>query len=142
MPIQELNDWMYKFAGVDMWDTKKMRPTDHVTHAYPYFYIDLMAAWENEGRRGARKVLKEYSRRVRTRSACVHYWNDCTFKVYPEGVRAIKVTKQELLPFGYYERYVEEGLFEFEGEYFRELLWHMHDGYGAEAGTVECHAWK
>ena len=134
----DLKEWMSKFAGVNIWwdDT----PTATALSAYPYFYIDLLRAWEVSKYAGAREVLTECQRRIDLFSGIrVGHWFQ-TDENYPNGVIAISVDDSGEMNNGYRRKW-EEGLFSINGEYATEMVWHTHDGYGRECGVIEVWAW-
>lgn len=134
----ELSEWMSRFAGVDIWQSGK--PTTKVLEVYPHFYIDLLAAWERERYTGAREVITEATRRKALRAGILvgHWIQDA--ETYPAEVVVLSVNDSGTMNSGY-RRYWETGRFLVGDELATELLWHTHDGYGEEAGTVEVWAW-
>jgi hypothetical protein len=131
----DLVSWLNKFTVITEWDGKY--PTQLSLHAYPHFMVDIYAAWEKKGPVGAREILKELRRRISDVDYInIKHWVDISYWEYPEGVIPIRVTDSGELNCGYSRRW-EEGLFNVFGKVATEITWHIHDGYGEEAGTVE-----
>lgn len=134
-----LNDWMRKFAPVAIW--KNGKPTRIAQEVYPYFEFDLYAAWERARYVGAREILDEALRRYEKKiSPVLRVMVDSMYD-YPDCVEVIDVENVRTLRQGY-ERRIEEGQFIVNGKKCTELVWHRHDGYGEEAGSVELFAWR
>lgn len=134
----DLNDWMNRFGTVEEWIEG---PTHQALEAYPHFYVDLLAAWECKRQIGAREVLVELRRRMRRATGWIvrEWWDSCGFYDYPPGVTALRVDDTWEMRAGY-ERRGEEGLFDVDGQMATSILWHRHDGYGDEAGTIQVYA--
>ena len=134
-----LNDWMVKFAPIVIWANGQ--PTKTALRYYKYFYLDLLAAWERNKYCGAREVLAEAERRFERVLEPVLNIKVSSMREYPAEVKVIEITDCHTMRQGY-ERYIEEGKFVINGVLCHELVWHRHDGYGEEAGTVELFAWR
>ena len=135
----DLNEWMSRFAGCNIWWDN--HPTTAVMEVYQYFQIDLWAAWEKSRYLGAREVLAEAVRRMELRSGvCVGHWFIDNCYNYPPGVVVVSVSDSGCMTNGYQRRW-EEGNFLVCGEPAEEIVWHTHDGYGEESGAVEVWAW-
>jgi hypothetical protein len=139
MPLLSINEWMQKFASITEWVNDY--PTLEALKVYPYFYVDLLASYETDGYKGMREVLQTLRRFNKTDNGwLVSKWWDIPFYQYPPNVKVIRIDDEGETRCGYTRRY-EQGLFEFDGRFITEFLWHRHDGYGEEAGTVQVWAW-
>lgn len=130
-----LNEWMDKFAPACLW--WRNGPTEKSKEIYPYFLVDLMAAWEKSCYGGAREVLDELLRRERTNTDAVIFSGEVhSMYEYPRGMEVISVSDTGEMRNGYSRRW-EEGVFMLFGRQCHEVIWHRHDGYGREAGSIE-----
>ena len=133
--MTRLERWMYMRCGVHLWSCRK--PTSRALNAYPYFYIDLVAAWERAGANGAREVIAEANRRLDYKYTVLASIDDIPFGEYPDGLSVRAITDSGEMSAGYKRRW-ETGDFTYHSEAVSEIIWHIHDGYGLEAGRIEC----
>lgn len=130
-----ISEWMRRFAFINEWSWDY--PTDAALAVYPHFYIDLLAAWNEKCYVGAREVLNELRRRiVNSNGWIVKRWWDYDYSDYPSDTIVVRVDDSGEIHCGYQRRWVE-GLFKVDSEIVTEIVWHCHDGFGEEAGTVE-----
>jgi hypothetical protein len=134
MTTLTLNEWMSKFAPITIWWDGKS--TKQANKHYPYFQIDLMAAWEKSGYKGAREILQEAVRRCMNHHVLVFSEEIESMYEYPDNLKVIEVTDCGEMRNGYIRRW-EDGKFIYHGWDITEIVWHQHDGYGEEAGTIE-----
>lgn len=105
---------------------------------YPYYLIDLAAAYETGGESGGCEILEEITRRLSTTSeflkSSLHVgW--CEIPI--EFKDRIGNCLDEETIYSGYQRYWVQFVDKSDPNYVLEFIWHMHDGWGSDAGSVE-----
>ena len=113
--------------------------SNDLSRIYPYYTIDLAAAYDKGGEEVALEVVAEAARRLTDSRVLVAEFSDVPFFGWlPEEFSGGIYLDGETTRNGYQRRWEQRQV----GNVVYEIIWHCHDGFGREAGNIEMSVWE